>query len=183
MARKAIIKPEFWNSPIFGKLSDESKLMAISLLNYSEKDGTFCADISLIKGFCRPFDNDSSLTSKCIDELLNINYISIDKSNFANPVGMIEKLKEVSMAAINKSNMPNSKEFIPPTLDEVISYFLSNWYRKDIAIKAFNYYNVADWHDSKGNKIRNWKQKMQAVWFKEENRIKQEFKSAFDNFK
>ena len=37
--------------------------------------------------------------------------------------------------------------------------------------KAFDYYDCADWHDSKGNKVKNWKQKMQAVWFKDENKI------------
>jgi hypothetical protein len=32
-------------------------------------------------------------------------------------------------------------------------------------------YSVADWHDSKNNKILNWKQKAINVWFKDENRI------------
>jgi hypothetical protein len=43
-------------------------------------------------------------------------------------------------------------------------------YTKESAIKAFNYYDCAGWKDSKGNKVRNWKQKMQAVWFKDENK-------------
>jgi nitric oxide reductase large subunit len=29
---------------------------------------------------------------------------------------------------------------------------------------------VANWVDSKGSKIRNWKQKMINVWFKDENK-------------
>ena len=64
---------------------------------------------------------------------------------------------------------PNRKIFIPPLLNEVIAYFEENKYTKDSAEKAFNYYNIANWKDSKGNQVKNWKQKMQGVWFKEEN--------------
>ena len=68
----------------------------------------------------------------------------------------------------------NNKEFVPPSLEELEMYFGENGYRRESAMKAYNYYSVADWHDSKGNKIINWKQKMQAVWFKDENKIPSE---------
>lgn len=64
-----------------------------------------------------------------------------------------------------------NKVFIPPTLQEVKNYFLENGYSVEAAETAFNYYQVADWHDSKGNKIKNWKQKMHGVWFKDEHKI------------
>jgi len=67
------------------------------------------------------------------------------------------------------------KIFIPPQLFEVENYFFENGYTKESGKKAFNYYAVADWKDSKGTKVRNWKQKMQAVWFKEENKIKKTY--------
>lgn len=65
--------------------------------------------------------------------------------------------------------------FKKPTIEEVKQYFYENNYSEQVAIKAFNYYETADWHDSKGAKVKNWKQKMQAVWFKEENKKKPEF--------
>lgn len=65
-----------------------------------------------------------------------------------------------------------SKKFISPTMDEVKQYFEENGYTIEAGIKAWKYYNEADWHDSKGTKVKNWKQKMQAVWFKDENRTK-----------
>jgi len=65
-----------------------------------------------------------------------------------------------------------NKKFIPPSLDEVKLYFKENGYNEQMAVKAFNSYNVADWHDSKGKQVLNWKQKMINVWFTEENRIK-----------
>jgi hypothetical protein len=60
--------------------------------------------------------------------------------------------------------------FKAPTIEEVIQYFDDNGYEKEAAEKAFKYYDVANWFDSKGNAILNWKQKMQSVWFKEENK-------------
>jgi hypothetical protein len=66
--------------------------------------------------------------------------------------------------------------FIPPVIEEVIVYFTDNGYSKEAGEKAFNYYSLANWHDSKGNKIKNWKQKMNGVWFKEENKPKPEKK-------
>ena len=35
----------------------------------------------------------------------------------------------------------------------------------------WNGYDVADWHDSQGKQIKNWKQKAYQVWFKDENKI------------
>lgn len=66
-------------------------------------------------------------------------------------------------------------KFIPPTILEVENYFIENNFSKDLAKRAYNFYNIADWKDSKGKKVKNWKQKMQGVWFKEENKEKKAF--------
>jgi|694.fasta_scaffold56763_5 hypothetical protein len=66
----------------------------------------------------------------------------------------------------------NTKIFIPPALSDVQSYFQENGYSLESANKAFNYYATNNWADSKNNKIKNWKQKMIGVWFKEENKAK-----------
>lgn len=72
---------------------------------------------------------------------------------------------------ITSNNKHKSKTvFIPPTLEEVKLYFKENGYKEETGEKAFKYYEIGDWKDSKGNKVRNWKQKMQSVWFKEENK-------------
>jgi hypothetical protein len=70
---------------------------------------------------------------------------------------------------INKVNK-ESKEFAPPSLDEVDKFFKEHGYTN--ADKAWNYYNDGDWKDSKGNQVVNWKQKMRMVWFKDENKPK-----------
>jgi predicted adenine nucleotide alpha hydrolase (AANH) superfamily ATPase len=63
------------------------------------------------------------------------------------------------------------KSFIPPTEQEVIQYFLDNGYTQESGIKAFRYYSAGNWKDSEGKPVKNWKQKMQGVWFKDENKL------------
>lgn len=69
-----------------------------------------------------------------------------------------------------KGKERKGKEFIAPACEEVEFYFQENGYSIEAARKAHEYYSTANWTDSKGNKVRNWKQKMIAVWFKEENK-------------
>lgn len=66
------------------------------------------------------------------------------------------------------SRISSKKGFVPPTLDEVKEYFKEKGYSAAGAQKAFDYYSVADWADGRGNKVKNWKQKMLANWFKDE---------------
>jgi hypothetical protein len=79
-----------------------------------------------------------------------------------------------------RKKAPKTPKFIPPTESEVTGYFISKGYKRDIAKKAFEYYNTAGWKDSRGQKVRNWKQKMIAVWFKEENKVPPEKVRVYD---
>lgn len=76
-----------------------------------------------------------------------------------------------SNSSIDKpyNHITNNKITIP-TIDLVKEYFKTNGYNEELAIKAFNYYDSAEWKDSNGKKVLNWKQKMQSVWFKDENK-------------
>ncbi len=68
-----------------------------------------------------------------------------------------------------KKKLPINRDEIE--IKDVIEYFLSNGYTEISAKKFFDYYSTANWIDSKGNQVRNWKQKAQAVWFKDENKL------------
>lgn len=72
----------------------------------------------------------------------------------------------------NVKNVKNvkKKEFVAPKVDEVIEYFIEKGYTREAGQKAFEYYNTNNWHDSKNNPVRNWKQKMISIWFKDENK-------------
>lgn len=207
MPRIRTIKPEFWSHPILGKQDDSTKLMAISLLNYADDEGYFHAEPNLIRGFCRPFDDNSTITRRCLENLSKIGYISICENENYGPIGKVEKfLDHQKIDRPNASKLKdyystnarrtldersteerkgkgkekegNRKEFIPPVLEEVKNYFKENGYNEQTAEKMFMSYSVANWHDSKGNKIYNWKQKAINNWFKDENRIQQKFDNS-----
>ena len=76
----------------------------------------------------------------------------------------------------NDKNDKNDKnrKFIPPLLQDVKDFFKRKGYTESSAITAFNHYDLADWHDTRGNPVKNWKQKMNSVWFKPENKIPSE---------
>ena len=61
--------------------------------------------------------------------------------------------------------------FTPPSPDEVCQYFIEKGFSEQSAKKAFSYYDISNWKESKGNPVKNWKQKMISVWFKDENKI------------
>ena len=92
------------------------------------------------------------------------------KGSMLDPLSTKESnlIKEINESNITKPIKENKSIFIKPSVNEVIAYFEEKGYKKEIAEKAFNYYDSADWKDSKGNKVKNWKQKMNGNWFKDE---------------
>lgn len=95
------------------------------------------------------------------DNNTSINNTSIIESNILFPdIPLINK----------KEKVKKSSEFSPPEKEDVIHFFIEKGYSKESAETAFNYYDVAEWHDASGNKVKNWKQKMIAVWFKPDNK-------------
>jgi len=80
--------------------------------------------------------------------------------------------KQLSKKTDTKEILQKKKRrvFVPPELQAVISYFKENGYSTETAKRVYQGYNEADWYDSRGNKILNWKQKMVHVWFKDENK-------------
>lgn len=65
----------------------------------------------------------------------------------------------------------NKGKIKKPSLEEVKEFFKQNGFSETAADIAYKFYNDGDWHDSRGNKVRNWKQKMRSVWFKDENKV------------
>jgi len=59
-----------------------------------------------------------------------------------------------------------------PSIEDVKDFFREKGYSQDTAVKAFEYYSINQWKDGNGKPVKNWKQKMIAVWFKPENLTK-----------
>ena len=71
-----------------------------------------------------------------------------------------------------KDKRKNKGVFTPPSFIDFEIYCKENGF-KNIAERAFKGYSENDWKDSKGNKVLNWKSKLQNVWFDEKNKDKQ----------
>lgn len=68
------------------------------------------------------------------------------------------------------------RKFTPPTFEEVVAYISEK--KLDVnAKKFFDYYESGDWHDGKGNKVKNWKQKC-ITWDKHNDNPAQESTSS-----
>lgn len=103
--------------------------------------------------------------------LVGLGILKHDKGVLKVPVNTQRRVEE--------SKVKKSKGFMPPLVEEVEQYFKDNNYDPFIAKKAFDYYAVAGWKDSKGNPVLSWKQKMQSVWFKDENKLTQALVEIF----
>ena len=66
----------------------------------------------------------------------------------------------------NKNKIKSKSVFVPPTLEEVKAYVQEKGYAVD-AEYFYKYYSTGDWIDSKGNPVRNWKQKL-ITWAKKD---------------
>ena len=70
-----------------------------------------------------------------------------------------------------RENEHDNEEIVisPPTEEEVIQFFVSNGYSQEAGCKAWAYYDAGGWRDSNGKPVMAWKQKMIAVWFKDDS--------------
>jgi len=113
--------------------------------------GTFRKNIPYDESTCYGFE--VSLTS--IRPQVEVNKIQDTKNE--------EEKKKKGVGRKGKT------EFIPPSF-EVFEKYCEENNHKNIAQRTYTGYKEADWHDSKGKPIKNWKQKLQHVWFKEDNK-------------
>ena len=67
-----------------------------------------------------------------------------------------------------KGKVKESSIFIPPTLDEIKTYIAEKKYSTD-PLSFYNYFSEGNWIDSKGNKVKNWKQKL-ITWESHNNK-------------
>ena len=77
--------------------------------------------------------------------------------------------QETETKTETKESMRTRAKFIPPTLEEVNQYIMEK--NLHVSAKKFwEYYDVGNWKDAKGNSVKNWKQKLLTWESKEPNR-------------
>ena len=113
-------------------------------------------------GINKNYSTWKSLSKKITQKSLSKKIIIVIKKD--NPP-IKDKLKD------NRGKKRTAKKFTPPAEEEVIKYFIGKGFSESHGKKAYEYYAVADWIDSRGKQVKNWKQKMLANWMKDENKI------------
>jgi len=182
--------------------SDTVRLLYTWMLAHLDVNGNFYADPAMVNNlvFTR-LNKPVRVIAEAIEELAEKELVVLYQDNgdtYLNYPDFLEKQPKIYPDREGKPEIPemthdklmsnsrvthleeNIKEkkirernvFIPPSLDDVVNFFSVKGYSQDVARRAFEYYSTAGWKDSRGNAVKNWKQKMIAVWFKDENRIK-----------
>lgn len=109
-------------------------------------------------------------------------YTALDKATLNHITEQAHEQGD-STITINKqqttNNKPQTKKapkiFVPPTLQEVVDFFVSEKFPKELGEHVFKYYADNDWKDSEDKGFSSWKQKMRGNWMKERNRNWNEF--------
>lgn len=99
-----------------------------------------------------------------------VNWYSYQIIDSSSDNGLTTELQQNYTNKNDKKVKNVKKGFIKPSLSEVEEFVISRGYDKPLAKKAFEHYDLADWHDSNGKPVKNWKQKINTVWLKEENK-------------
>ena len=106
-----------------------------------------------------------------------------DSQLLKNLISSSQKIKELDVKKLKGNNNINNKnnnknknknnivrekpKFVPPSLEEIQAYCIER--KNNINAKTFyDYYEAGDWTDGRGNKIKNWKQKV-ITWEKHTN--------------
>jgi hypothetical protein len=101
------IKPEFWSHEDMATVSDQAKLMAIALLNYSDDEGYFRANPLLIKAALFPLSPSINVTV-VLRELSGIEYIELCNGTDGKEYGYIPTFLDHQV--INKPRPSKIKE-------------------------------------------------------------------------
>ena len=142
----------------------------IEILELLNTDGNYFWSNRVFKNF-EQMDKERGWRSK--GGINSANARKLKEADFNSSATELDLTSTELNSSSSKEKKIKEKVYIP-TLPEVELYFLDNGYTKDSAVKAFHYYQENNWKDSRNNQVKNWKQKMQGVWFKEENKIKNE---------
>lgn len=79
----------------------------------------------------------------------------------------ISNTELVNTKELDICDKPKKSRFIPPTIEEIRAYCLERNSSVD-PDKFFEYFQTGNWKDSKGNPVKNWKQKI-ITWEKFNN--------------
>jgi hypothetical protein len=123
-------------------------------------------------GVTEPVTPDEDVSCSGVTELVTpdeapgvTDSVTVKVTDSVTPVSLDEERIEERIVApcaplkVVATKTRKSRAFVPPTLEEVVAYVQSRSSTVDPKI-FWEYFNTGNWHDSKGNAVVNWKQKL-----------------------
>ena len=139
-----------------------------------------CIDLNLFQ------INSETKRLMCLKMLCHLDITMSNNPEIKKILGNFKKLletnssyKQIRLDKTRSDKTRSDKIYIPKTLDEVKEYAHGKGYADDLAIRFWDYFTEGNWVDSKGNKVRNWKQKF-MTWAQHE---KPPEKSAYEKLR
>lgn len=119
--------------------------------------------------------NENNAYTECIQD--------VSKLEAQYSIGKYSIVEDKKEKTEKKEKPKKEKEFVPPTFEQILEYAKSRG-REDIAKKFYDYFSAGEWVDSKGQKVRNWKQKF-ITWegHNAKSQTPTEVKSASDEIR
>lgn len=176
------------------ELKDKAKLIYSEITSLSNSDGECYA---LNEYFCNLYDISEATITRIIRQLKKKKFIEIEYIYKEGSKEIIKRVIKIPQTFhdegvskmtprgvkndgdnnIKKYNIPKGilyKEKINPTLEEIKEYANKRDLKYIDCEYFYNYFNDNNWIDSKGRKVRSWKQKM-LTWEKHEKEKKNKY--------
>lgn len=167
----------FWNQQKIGRILRKLEADgAIISGNYNKAGYDKTKWYSVIKSACLNLNNGTLKSEQPIPDSKPDSKQHISSDAVASGGESADPAQDKSNQKPNADAPSRSKSVEPPELAEVLEW-AEAWARKKgkpvvpvkgAARKAFDYYDRLDWKDSRGAKVKSWKQKIVAVWFTDE---------------
>ena len=147
--------------------------MIMRIINSSQDD----LNVLILKKFILPLDNgiivikhwrinnyiqsDRYTPTKYQDELKKLELDENRAYTLKDDVYTLDTQVSKDKISLDKVSIDKSskKKFTPPTLEQIEAYCIERNNNVD-AKKFYEYFNAGNWVDSKGNKVKSWKQKI-----------------------
>lgn len=168
--------PNDWDYTIAGLVAicKESKTAIKNILNELKEHGYL--EIEKVQNSKGQFEYNYNIYEKPQHKKPETENPPLDNLELDNPP--LDNVLQLNTNKLNTKELNTKKEntnniikrgtkFIPPSLDEVREYCISRNNNVD-AKTFFDYYEAGEWKDAKGNKVKNWKQKV-ITWEKRSN--------------
>lgn len=183
---------KLWGNARFSSLPPYSKLLYLYLVTHSSistlgvlelnRDRIILdlglGDFNQLVEYGKILDDEGFMTWLTKDKLdifiIKEHFLSLPKSKLnirkAIDEGKSSRYRKELLDIYEPQDFKPTTAFVPPTAEEVTDYALSLGYV--VNGKTFvDYYGEGDWYDKNNKKVRSWKQKLERVWCREENKL------------